>query len=66
MTTSLSTVREAAFWDQHICLDCTSRMEVDTGTLDLELTATCPDCGGVMRRALAILEVIEKVEEDAE
>ena len=62
----LRDVQDAAFWSQHICLDCGSRIEVDTGPLDLELTARCGECGGVLRLAAAILEIVEKVDvEDA-
>jgi hypothetical protein len=70
MTTLLSAIKRAAFWDRGICLSCSTEFEVESDALDgqpnLQL-GRCNKCGS-QRTFLAdmILDTLAHIEDDSE
>ncbi len=56
--------RQAAFWDQWVCLDCSSTS--DRETVEAEGDA-CPTCGGQhVYQAKLVVTILDNVEADNE
>lgn len=54
-----SKINEAAFWHEHICINCDARFE-QPETLD------CAECGGELVSAENLKGLVERLEQECE